>query len=217
MEIKFEKTPKLFFQAEALDTLYSIANSAKDDIWVVGKLFYVENEAYCSEVDIPKQTIEYTSGKIDKDIFQQTIMEIEKDEDNTDWFNLLILCKGTSAASIYNTQEEQAKELLKDLYDDMYLMAVNKKKETELNYYNWESHFKITDMPVLVDVDGCSDVSLNEIEKTISKMVTKKSYYGGYYSGSSNSYSKTSRTYTPPKNRVPSKLAKEKPELKKLV
>lgn len=225
MEIKLKKTPKMFFYPEALESVYRVAKYANEDVWVVGKLFYVDNEAYCESVDILKQSVNYSNSKIDADFYNKSIEKIEKD-DNTAWFNILIYCKSKSAAAVYSIQEEEVEKILKPNYDFGWLMVVNDKREIQLNYYDWEREYTITDMPVLVDTSGYSDISETDIKNMVKSNVKKtygSSSYGNYYdTGSSQGswwkdydrkYSKTSKVV----ERVPSKLAKEKPALSKLV
>ena len=208
MEIKLiNEQQKLMFDAKTLDEIFKIAEFSDDDIWLVGTLFYIGNQAYCNDVNVLPQTIRYQNIDVDVKSFNSEVQDLQQTTTGVA-NNLIIVCKGKKAPSIYSADEKVFKELI-ELYGEGYLMSVNKDSEFKINYYNYNCGISIENMEYSVDVSNLSDLKDDDIRKMIENNVKRTTYYSGT----------STQTVNPVKKEdsyVPSELVKQKPTLNSL-
>lgn len=209
MEIKLiNDQDRLIFDPKTLDTIFKIAEFADDDIFLVGTVFYFDNQAYCNLVEVMEQKIRYQNVEVDVDAFKETVEAIEENGGGMA-MNLIIQCKGKKGVSIYSGDETKLKELI-EAYGEGYLMVVNKDNETKINYYNYNCGFKIEDIGYDIDVSGECDLTDDEIRKMIDEKVTSTT--STYYQNTTSTVDTTKKEE--PYN--PSELMKKKPALTSL-
>lgn len=216
MQIKtLKQAPKILLYPEVVDKMMLYASKSSDDLFFGGVMQIDKETLYLFDIQLLKQTVDYSKTEIDKELFVGNIRTLEEQDTVGDLsYKILGKCKGVKTCNPTLEEMKYCREIF-DNFENAVYISINEKFEINITYLDLEAGVYYEGIDYTIYVAGSSDLTDADIKKEFSDVVTsKKTTYNNTNYNKNSYYPK----YQSADKRVKvSELAKTMPPLSKVV